>query len=164
MRRTTGLVLIAVGVLILVLGPALRFYAYPKVAIVPNDHTQSVSVGENVRILDIALIAEGVDNPVRSMDVVSTRRVIPDVEASTDDVAVWETGVNSVADGVTRSAYQERVAFDRHTGEAVPDPGGETYGQFYLETENEADGVAVEHTGWAFKLPFATEKIDYEFW
>lgn len=164
MRRTTGLVLVAVGVLSLILGPALRFYAYPKLAIVPNDHTQTVSVGEDVRILDIALIAQGADNPVRSMDVVSTRRVLPDAEASTDDVAVWETGVNNVGDGVTRSAYEARVAFDRHTGEAVPDPDGETYGQYHLATEDEADRVAVEHTGWVFKLPFATEKIDYEFW
>lgn len=166
MRRTTGLILIAVGVLLLVLGPALRFYAYPRLAIVPNDQTQSVSVGDDVRILDIALVAEGADHPVRPMDVVSTRRVIPDVEAGDDEVAVWETGVNNVSseDGETRSAYQERVAFDRHTGEAVSDPEGETYGQYYLASPDDDDREPVEHTGWYFKLPFATEQTDYEFW
>lgn len=194
MRRSVGLALIALGVLALLLGPLLRIYAYPRVAVVPDesagqDPTQaacvdlreealretmstcSVSAGSGVEILDIELVAAGATDPVRAMDVTSVRSVVPDVQPRDDieEVAVWDTGVVTTADDVVRSAYQERVAFDRGTGESVPDPNGAMYGQYYGDTAEDENGdpvepEPVEHTGWYFKLPFGTEKTDYEFW
>ena len=148
MRRTFGLVLIGLGAFLLVFAPMLRFYAYPRLAVVPLDqYTQTVSYGPGATILDIGSFSE------IQTDLTSVRTVRGDVEASTDDVAVWETFVNTTdPEGETRSAYTERGAFDRTTGETV-----EGYGENF-------DGDPVRHEGLWLKFPFDTQQQDYEFW
>jgi hypothetical protein len=72
---------------------------------------------------------------------------------STDDVAVWETVVDTTnADGDTLTATRSIVAFDRRTGAGV-----EGYGQ-------SIDGDPIDHEGQILKFPFGTEQRDYEFW
>ena len=72
---------------------------------------------------------------------------------SDDDVAVWETVVNTTnADGDTLTATRSIVAFDRRTGAGVPG-----YGQ-------SIDGDPIDHEGQILKFPFGTEQRDYEFW
>ena len=70
-----------------------RFYAYDRLAVVPLDQdTVSVSEGPGATIFDIASQQE------ITVDLVSTRNVVGDVEASEEasdelgrDIAVWET-------------------------------------------------------------------------
>ncbi len=159
MRRKVGVVLIAVGALLFLAAPLMRWYAYPQLAVTPHDtEMTTVSFGENVRILDVGAVAAGRSAPERVTDITSTRGTIsvvdgPEGTVSDDDVAVWHTLVNNTdGRGQTISATESVVAFDRHTGAGVPG---------YSQT---VDGDPVEHEGQVLKFPFGTEKRDYEFW
>ncbi|HSJ62098.1 MAG TPA: DUF3068 domain-containing protein [Jiangellaceae bacterium] len=159
MRRPIALVAIALGTLLLLLAPLLRWFVYPQVAVVPHDtETTTVSFGEDIRILDIAAVLAGRTAVERVTDITSTRGTVslvgelPESE-SNDDVAVWHTVVNNAdARDETVSATESIVAFDRHTGAGVPG---------YNQAVN---GEPVEHEGQILKFPFGTEKRDYEFW
>ncbi|HMG29846.1 MAG TPA: DUF3068 domain-containing protein [Jiangellaceae bacterium] len=158
MRRNVGLVLLVVGALFLVLAPLLRWYAYPRLAVAPQDQaTTTVSSGTDVTVFSIPNLLAGEDPEVVT-DVTSTRGTVSIVEdlpegTSDDDVAVWETVVNTTnADGDTLTATRSIVAFDRNTGAGV-----EGYGQ-------SIDGDPIDHEGQILKFPFGTEQRDYEFW
>ena len=158
MRRKVGLALIALGALFLILAPLLKWYAYPRLAVAPQDHeSTTVSTGEDVTIFSIPELAEGRDPQVVT-DVTSTRGTVSIVDGppegtSDDDVAVWETVVDTTdAEGTTLTATRSIVAFDRRTGAGV-----EGYGQ-------SIDGDPIDHEGQILKFPFGTEKRDYEFW
>jgi Porin PorA len=158
MRRNVGLVLLVVGALFLVLAPLLRWYAYPRLAVAPQDQASTtVSSGTDVTVFSIPALLAGEDPEVVT-DVTSTRGTVSVVEdlpegTSTDDVAVWETVVDTTnADGDTLTATRSIVAFDRRTGAGV-----EGYGQ-------SIDGDPIDHEGQILKFPFGTEQRDYEFW
>lgn len=167
MRRSIGLVLVGLGVLLLVLAPLSRWYAYPQLAVASDETAERVSTGSDVVVLDLGAVISREGEIERSTDVRSVRRIVPDRGAGSDDTAVWETSVTTYDDlgqGSTDSEnvlsyLEERVAFDRHTGENVAG-----HGQFYTPTGERADRVEVDHTGYFFKLPFDTQRRDYEFW
>lgn len=187
MRRNVGLVLVALGALLFVLAPMLRFYAYPRVAVIGDLATEdgtpvpeacqtkggatevdkgeiliscSVSAGSNVEILDLEAIVSGSSNVTRTTDISSVRKVVPNVEEGTDEVAVWATGVNTTdAEGETVSAYEELVAFDRSTSQAVPG-----FNQYYWPSDERIDKKSLDHEGYYFKLPFNTQQQDYDYW
>lgn len=166
-----GVILTGVGVFLLGLALLVRFYAYDRLAVVPLDQeTVSVSEGPGATIFDIANQEE------ITVDLVSTRNVVGDVEASEEasdelgrQIAVWETlvytnepGEEIDTDDPPRSATYDRVAFDRHTGEAV-----KCCGTFTSTTADE-NGESIRNTigfdGLYFKFPFQTKKQDYRFW
>ena len=158
MRRNVGLVLLVFGTLFLVLAPLLRWYAYPRLAVAPQDQASTtVSSGSDVTVFSIPALLAGEDPEVVT-DVTSTRGTMSIVDdrpegTSDDDVAVWETVVNTTnAAGDTLTATRSIVAFDRRTGAGV-----EGYGQ-------SIDGDPIDHEGQILKFPFGTEKRDYEFW
>ena len=158
MRRKVGLAVIALGALFLILAPLLKWYAYPRLAVAPQDQeSTTVSTGENVTIFSIPELVEGRDPQVVT-DVTSTRGTVSIVEdlpegSSNEDVAVWETVVDTTdAEGTTLTATRSIVAFDRRTGAGVPG-----YGQ-------SIDGEPIDHEGQILKFPFGTERRDYEFW
>lgn len=173
MRKTVGLVLVGLGAFLVTVALLARFYAYEQLAVVPVDQeTVSVSEGPDATIFDIATQQE------INVDLESVRKVVGDVEASEaaseelgEDIAVWETSVindenpNAVGeDSPPRSATHDRVAFDRHTGEAVE------YGDTYLasaadlESGEEVRDTETPITGQYFKLPFNAQKATYQFW
>lgn len=167
MRRTVGLVLIGLGVLMLVLVPLMRWYAYPRLAVVASEVDEQVMAARDVTVLDRGALLRRERDVTRVTDVQAVQKIIPDLQASTDKVAVWETSVTladargddqPVAEDVL-SYYEERVAFDRHTGEGVAG-----HGQYYTRTGETADRVDVDHSGHYFKLPFETERREHEFW
>ena len=148
MRRPLGLVLVAVGVALLVLGPLLRFYAYPSLAKAPLDQdSQTVSVAPGATYLNIGAL-----ELVEGETLTATRRVQGDVAASTDDRAVWDVFVrveNEAGDLVT--ATTDRVAFDRNTSEAVNCCG------------ESLNGSPAEHRGIEYKFPFDAKKTTYQY-
>lgn len=171
MSRKLGFILMGVGVFLLAVSLLARFYAYDRLAVVPLDQdTVSVSEGPGATIFDIASQEE------ITVDLVSTRNVVGDVEASEEasdelgrDVAVWETlvytdepGAEVSAEDPPRSGSHDRVAFDRHTGETVE------CCDTFTATSADDRGVevkdAIAFEGLYFKFPFQTEQTTYQFW
>lgn len=171
MSKRLGVILSGVGMFLLGVALLARFYAYDQLAVVPLDQdTVSVSEGPGATIFDIASQQE------ITVDLVSTRNVVGDVPASEEasdelgqDVAVWETlvytdepGAVVSADNPPRSSTFDRVAFDRHTGEAV------TCCDTFTSTTVDDNGDEVRNTidfeGQYFKFPFQTEQKTYQFW
>jgi hypothetical protein len=148
MRRTVGLILCGLGAFLIVTALLLRLYAYPSLAKAPLDqYTTTVSFGPGATVFDISSLSEV------QTDLTSTRITRGDVEASDDDVAVYDTFVNTTnSAGTTLSAMTERAAFGRTDGLAVRGFG-----------EN-IDGDPVVHEGLIFKFPFDTQRQDYPFW
>lgn len=157
MARIIGLVLVGLGAFLLVLAPMARFVIYPGVAKAPIDvYSQGTSYGPDATVLSIANLAAGEDPEVQT-DIESTRTTRGDVEASTDDLAVYDSFSNTTnSEGETLTASIERVGFDRFTGEADPD---------FENTVDNGDGPEpVAYQGQVFKMPFDAQQTDYPWW
>jgi hypothetical protein len=148
MRRTVGLILLALGVAFLVLAPLLRFYALPNLAKAPLDqNSQTVSVAENATYLDIGALQQRTGETLTA-----TRRVHGDVAAGSDDIVVYDVFVRvENSEGTLVTGTLDRVAFDRRTslarhccGEAV-------------------NGAPTRHEGIEYKFPFGVEKKTYQY-
>lgn len=171
MGKKLAVILTGLGVFVLGVALLARFYAYDRLAVVPLDQdTVSVSEGSDATIFDIATQQE------ITVDLVSTRNVVGDVEASEEasdelgrDIAVWETlvytdepGAVVDADNPPRSSTNDRVAFDRHTGVAVQCCG--TYTSTSVDDRGEPIQDTMSFEGQYFKFPFQTEQKTYQFW
>lgn len=156
MRKTIEPLLVGLGVFLILGAILLRFYAYPTVAVAPNDQ-QSVT---SLEAKDATLFDAGTLETITT-DLSVKNRTVGDVKASEkapDNAVVWvsTTSIRS-SDGVVRSRSVERAAFDEYTGEAV-----DCCGNFVEETDGEREEIKRE--GLVFKFPFATEKKTYMFW
>jgi hypothetical protein len=171
--KKVGLVVLGLGVFVMALALLSRFYAYDKLAVVPLDQNSvTVSEGPGATIFDIAEQSEV------TLDLVSTRNTVGDVEASRKaseelgrDVAVWETLVYTDepqadvdADDPPRSGTHDRIAFDRHTAEVVEYDDTYIAGSADLESGVEQRDTETQVVGVYFKLPFNAEKKTYQFW
>jgi hypothetical protein len=147
MRRTAGLVLLALGVAFAALALLLRFYVVPTLLVTPIDQfAESFAPGTGTVFNPATLVEE--DN----VDMVAHRTLRGDVAASSDDVGVWdESLLLEKSDGSLINASTDRVAWDRKTGEAVHCCG------------EAVDGVPTKHAGLSYKFPFGTEKKTYQF-
>ena len=147
MRRTTGLVLLAIGVALVVAAPLVRFYIYPNLAKTPiNQYAESIAPGVGT-VFDPNTLSERHDVPL-----VAHRRVRGDVVASSDNVGVWdESVVLTDGNGTRVNITLDRVAWDRKTGEAVNCCG------------ESVDDVPTAHKGLSYKFPFNTKKKTYQF-
>lgn len=148
MRRVAGWALVVLGAALLGIALLARSYLPDRLVVTPLDQsTETVATGQG-RWLD------GDTGREQSGDLVARRRVIADVPASSEDVAVWNVGVvlETGTGGNLVRASQDRVALDRRTGEAV-NCCNESVG-----------GDTVRHSGISYKFPFGTEKRDYSFW
>ncbi|XHM66834.1 DUF3068 domain-containing protein [Streptomyces nigra] len=155
MRRTAGLILLALAVLCAALSPLLRWYAFPRLAKIPaNQYQDMVLEAKDATLLDYGTMrARKVDKItiVQTLkgDVAASERI----ERTTDrDVVVWD-GLSYVVgpDGEMVSRIPERYIFDAHTQEPVHAPG------------ESVDGDPVRRDGIEFKWPFLTEKRDYAY-
>jgi hypothetical protein len=162
MRRVFGGVLLGLGVFLLLLAPLLKYQVYPSLAKAPFEKVKpSVSEGKDVVRFNSAEGAETTIPLIRA-----TRTVVPDVEASTEDVIVYDVSVCIVVvqgdtpsclnkdDNRLLSITTDRVAFDRKTAMAVNDPR-------FAEAVN--GDKTKKHEGLSYKFPFGTEKRDYPF-
>lgn len=147
MRRVWGPALLGLGVFLIVTAGMLRFYVADQLVVTPIDqYAQTVAPGPGAWFDSGAL-------QQRTSDLVATRTVRADVNASNDDRAVWDVSVNlSTGDGTFVRASVDRVAVDRKTGEAVACCG------------EAVDSTPVRHSGISYKFPFSTEKKDYALW
>ncbi|MCM3556142.1 DUF3068 domain-containing protein [Janibacter melonis] len=169
MRRTAGVILCALGSMLLVLGALARPVLYDRLATVPLDQeTKSVSVGQGVDALWVHRDGGSVAiDRLEDVQIRSTREVlgIPGRTADRDGDAFWQTAVTSQAevDGewVPLQFSDEGVSFDRRTGEATNCCGD----YVSVGTVDDPDATQeVEHAGNFFKLPFGVEKKTYAWW
>ena len=147
MRRSVGLVLLAIGTAFLALALSLRFYVLPALLVTPIDQFAETFATGTGTVFNPATLTE--ENDVA---LTAHRTLRGDVAASSDEVGVWDESVLiEKADGSLVNASTDRVAWDRKTGEAV---------NCCAEA---VDGTAVKHKGLSYKFPFNTEKKTYQF-
>lgn len=150
-------IIMFVGAFILTLGLLFRFYAYPQLAVVPNDqNTTQVVQDPEAKFFDADNVKPG------SGELTTTARIIGDPEAAEDaseesgkDVAVWNSGQvsDNNGDNMPMDASTEIYVFDRHTGEAVNCCG------------ESKDGQEVKRDGLIVKFPFDAKPTDeYKWW
>lgn len=150
-------IVMGVGAFILTMGLLFKFYAYPKLAVVPTDqNSTSVIQDPDATFFDADNVKPG------SGELTTTVRIIGDPEASEAaseetgrDVAVWNMGQvsDNNGDNMPMAGSTSVLVFDRHTGEAINCCG---------ESEN---GEEVEREGLLVKFPFDTKPVDtYQWW
>lgn len=173
MRKVFTYILIGLGAFLLTAALLARFYGYDRLAVAPLDEDSiRVSEATDATIFDIASQEE------ITVDLRSVRKVIGDVDASeaaSDEldrqVAIYETSVVNTVPGEPvskenppRSATHDRVAFDRHTGEAIDCCDTYLASTADLETGEEVRDTDTPISGQYFKLPFNAQKTTYQFW
>jgi len=156
MRGKSGPILFGVGAFLIVAALLAKFYAYPTLAVAPQDpNSETVLTADDATVFDTATLSE-VDTSLTS--VVKT---VGDQEAAEDDggdTRVYTSATSTRdADGNIRSRSVARVAFDAHTGEAI-----NCCGEYEESVEGEREEV--EHDGLVIKFPFNTQKQSYDFW
>ena len=162
MKRVIGLILLALGVMMLVLAPLLRFYVLPSAAKTPVDqYTESTSNVVFEQLLDPTLLAAGDSDPykrgVEATQFVYVRGDVPAAEqpeAQSQDLAIFDyfQRVNDNATGELITAGTARYAFDRVSSELVDCCGASV------------DDEPVNMTGSILpvKFPFNVEKGEYQ--
>lgn len=154
--RIIGRVLLGVGVFLIVLAPFMRYYAYPRLALAPQDQTlKIVSFGPNANLLNTSTFTN------ETTDLTATRLVAGDVAAAKaqgGNTDVWNSTVSTVdSTGLVRSRTAERAAFNANTSASV------NCCDEYVSIVK-GDDQQVHHTGIVFKFPFQTQKQTYQFW
>ena len=150
-------IIMAVGAFILTMGLLFRFYAYPKLAVVPNDqNTTQIVQDPDAKFFDADNVKPG------QGELTTTARIIGDPDAAEQaseesgrDVAVWNSGQvsDNNGDNIPMDGSTEVYVFDRHTGEAINCCG---------ESKN---GEEVKRDGLLVKFPFDTQPTDeYSWW
>lgn len=150
-------IIMGVGAFILTMGLLFRFYAYPKLAVVPNDqNTTQIVQDPNAKFFDADNVKPG------QGELTTTARIIGDPDAAEkaseeagQDVAVWNSGQvsDNNGDNIPMDGSTEVLVFDRTTGQAVNCCG---------ESKN---GEEVKRDGLLVKFPFDTQKVDtYTWW
>jgi hypothetical protein len=168
--RKMGTVALFLGAFLIALAALSKFYMYDQLAVVPLNQdatsTAQTAPGADAEYLDAAAGLKITNGPLKNV-----KAVRGDVEGSKKaskelgkDVAIWDIYDSTdkptfdFASGETAlSATNDRVAFDRNTGEAVS----------YEDTRSVADGKEVapgDFKGLYFKFPFDAQKKTYQFW
>jgi len=150
--RRLGYVLVGLGVFLLVLAPLAKFFMTPALAKAPLDvYSESISEGTATTLFDVSQLKVLKDVPV-----VSTRITRGDVEASTDDRAVYDSfgRLEKKSDKSLITASQIRIPFERTSSIMVNCCGAETSGEPIEDFKALAP----------FKFPFFTEQKSYQYW
>jgi hypothetical protein len=153
MRRALGILGIVLGLAALAGAAILRFVVAPDVIAAPIEEDGEPYTATSVATGTATLLNQQTGETVAGVPVTATRTVTADVEASTDDVAVWDVNVVTTndADGSELSATADRVSFDRESSEAVSG------------FDQAVNGQAVEHAGISYKFPFDAEQVSYDY-
>jgi hypothetical protein len=146
MARRVGFVLVFVGLFLLFFGLFERVYAYPRLKKAPLDqYSKPVATGTG------SYFNRSPDKlrEITGARLQNVRIVRGDVNAGSDEVAVWDSFNSTVdtADQGVITATQERIALDRVTAQSV-----------------QCCGENPRHQGLTLKFPFDTEKTTYQFW
>lgn len=154
--RKFSLILIALGAFLVVLGPMMKSYAYPRIAVAPaNKIAHTGLFAKDAVVFDIATlkpITTDLTTEVRTVGDASTPAKCP------GDVTYINSTSTVSGDGVMRSRQVERMTLDERT--AMPDS---KCGKDFIST-TEGVETPVVATGLQAKFPFNTQKHAYPFW
>jgi hypothetical protein len=129
MRRVVGLVLIALGAFLIVIGPTLRWVVAPKLAVAPlacepnpgyeDLCDEGVSISPSTGVAT-SLFSPGTLSELSDVPLEANRRVRPDRETSTSAETIYDT-IQEVlnGDGEMVTTSQARFGFDGHTSELL---------------------------------------------
>lgn len=170
MGKKLGTVALFLGAFLIALAALSKFYMYDHLAVVPlnQDATSEAATapGADGEFLDAAAGLKITNSPLKNVKVVRGD-VKASKKASKDlgkDIAIWDIydatdkSTFDFGSGETAlSATEDRVAFDRNTGQTVS----------YEDTKSVADGEEIapgDFKGLYFKFPFDSQKKTYQFW
>jgi hypothetical protein len=171
--KKLGAVLVGLGVLLLTVGLLSKFYAYPRLAVVPaNQNTVTLAFAKDATFFSVA------DQAEKTGDLLTTVNTVGDVNSSKQiseklgkPVVVWEQmsysdspDYNKDSGEAPMSATHSRLAFDANTGEAVQCCGTFVTTGADLDTGTEKRDADVKFEGQLLKFPFNTQKKTYKFW
>ncbi|WP_088287645.1 DUF3068 domain-containing protein [Kineosporia sp. A_224] len=174
MRRVLGFVLVGLGVALLTLGVAVKYWAYPRIAQVGAVYPTQKDVDAKTQPPAGTVVSSGSaevfiavgDNPVgpQVVDVVSTRTVQGDPKSAKGGHVYWETRVDTSvpdksADPINRTV--EGLCFDNVTGEQQSDCFKKPYYQTGADATSRTNP---DRKGVYLKFPFRTRPTAYQFW
>lgn len=156
MRRFAAPVLIGLGMFLIVGALLLKFYAYPRLAVVPKDQNSVTELSATgATVFDVTTLQQiTTDLSIKA----TTRGDVKAAENAPDGAVVW-VGTQTVkkSDGGIISQSSDITAMDETTAEAVNCCG------VAVDVVNGV-GTPVVRKGLVFKFPFNTEKKDYQVW
>lgn len=129
MKRVVGLILLALGVMMLVLAPLLKFYVLPNAAKTPlNTYTEATAEVQFNKVLNPTKVAKASNNPYdenfSATQYIYVRGDVPAAEqpeAKSQDLGIFDyfMRVNRDDTGELVTASQARYPFNRVTSEMV---------------------------------------------
>lgn len=155
-------VMIGFGAFFVTMALLMRFYAYPKLAVIPKDqNTQQTVTDDHAKFFDADTVKEAEGKIITKATVVAdqdaSKKASDELERDVVVINMWQSTDNPDAQGVTKAppidASTTRVAVDRSTGEAVKWSG------------NTINGKQVDISGQTIKFPFRVDKNkSYNYW
>lgn len=150
---------ITLGAFLITLGISLKFYAYPRLAVVPQDqNSEQVLSDDNASFFDADNVAAG-SGPIKTVvrvigDPALAEEVADELGVKSRTVAVFEKGqsTDNNNEAPPMDFLAQTFAIDRHTGLPLDWSG------------SEQNGEPITYEGAMIKLPFNTEKKSYEYW
>lgn len=161
MRKSA--VVIGFGAFFLTLALLLKFYAYPRLAVIPKDqNTSQTLVDSKANFLDVASLSFKKDSPIQTTaTVVADKNAPKGVSGDPLIINQWQytdsvENASKDPDDKTKappiSATVQRYAIDRKTGKTLKWDG------------TELNGEPVDYQGsYTIKLPFNLEKKTYPY-
>ncbi|GAB3584052.1 PorA family protein [Calidifontibacter terrae] len=150
MRKSA--IVIGFGAFFITLALLLKFYAYPRLAVIPKDqNTSQTLVDNNAKFLDATSLKFVQGKITTVATVVADQKASKQLGGNKIVISQWQYTDNPGPDGKTAappiSATTERYALDRSTGKAVSWQGAEL------------DGNPTDYQGaYTIKLPFGLTK------
>ncbi len=150
---------ITIGAFLITLGLSLKFYAYPRLAVVPQDqNSEQILADDNASFFDADNVAPG-SGPIKTIarvigDPALAKEAAEELGVKANTVAVFDKGqsTDNNNEAPPMDFLQQRFAVDRHTGLPLDWSG------------SEQNGEPITFEGAIIKLPFNTEKKSYEYW
>ena len=155
-------VMIGFGAFFLTLALLMRFYAYPKLAVIPSDqNTQQTVTDDHASYFDADTVKPGSGKIITKATVVANKEMTKKAskELGRDVIVIdqWQTTDNVNDKGQTApppmNASTQQYAVDKSSGEAVKWSG------------NMLDGKPTNYEGQTIKFPFQVDKNKtYRYW
>ena len=154
-----AVVFITLGAFFITLGLSFKFYAVPRLSVVPQDqNSRQVLADDNASFFDADNVAPG-SGPIKTEVIVIgdpalAKEAAADLGVSAKTVAVFEYGksTDNNNEAPPMDFLSQKFAVDRHTGLPLDWSG------------SEQNGEPITFKGAMIKLPFNTEKKSYEYW